>query len=89
MDAHTIGYGGRYEEARRPITNEQLRRIRVKIFNSDRFEMGKLDHIVLAGTETIVGFLGDVSVDLCCPSDEALTRYRVPHTHLRRIFRSV
>lgn len=89
MDAYMEGYGGMYEEARRPLTNEQLRKIRVKIFNSDRFEMGELDHIVLAGTETIVGFLGNGSVDLCCPLNENPTKYRVPHSGLRRIFKSV
>ena len=89
MKVYTEGYGGKYEEARRPLTDEQLRKIRVRIFNSDKFEVGKLSHIVLAGTETIVGFLGIGSVDLCCPLNEDPKKYMEHHSHLRRIFRSV
>ena len=89
MDAHTIGYGGRYEEARRSLTNEQIEQIQAEIFGSGRFKMGKLRHIVLADTGTIVGFLGMNSVDICYPSGEDPTNYEETHSQLKRSFRSV
>lgn len=90
MHAYTEGYGGLYEEVRGSLSDEQLRTIRVQISNSDRFEMGKLSHIVLAGTGgAIVGFLGIRSAELCCPNRGTAELYRTSHEHLRRIFRSV
>ena len=83
------GFGGKYGTARNHLTDQQLFKIIRKIADSDRFEMGELSHIVLKGTETIVGYVGNQDVDLCCPLNVDPRTYGIPYHHLRKIFKSV
>jgi hypothetical protein len=88
MRIDTVGYGGKYEVVRRHVTDIQIRDIVTKISTSDRFEFGELSHVVLRGTDTIVGYVGNDSAELCCPNGKNPEEYRIPHSHLRRIFRA-
>ena len=88
MIIDTTGYGGNYESVRRHLTDRQIRDIVAKISTSGRFEFGELSHVVLRGTDTIMGYVGNDSVELCCPSGKKPEEYRIPHSHLRRIFRA-
>ena len=89
MEVETEGFGGEYGTVRDHLTDQQLLKIIRKIADSDRFEMGELSHIVLAGTETIVGYVGSQSAELCCSPDVDAKTYQIPYHHLKRIFRSV
>ena len=82
------GHGGGYELVRRPLTDKQISDIAAKIQSSQRFNFGELSHVVLSGTDTIIGYVGNDSVELCCPEGENPEKYRTPHSHLRRIFMS-
>jgi len=82
------GFGGKYELVRRPLTDKQIMDIAFKVHASDTFEFGELSHVVLRGTNTIVGYVGNDSVQLCCPEGKKPEIYRIPHSHLRRIFMS-
>lgn len=88
MRIDTEGFGGNYEFVRRQLTDKQIMDIAFKVHASDTFEFGELSHIVLRGTDKIVGYVGSDSVQLCCPKRENPEIYRVPHSHLKRIFRS-
>ena len=81
-----FGYGGKYEVLRNHLTDEQIIGIVKKISSSNRFEFGELSHIVLRGTETIVGYLGNETAELCFPERG---KYNLHHLILKRIFRSV
>lgn len=89
MRTYMSGYGGKYEMVRTHLTDEQITSLAGKVATSEKFEFGDLSHIVLSGTETIVGFIGNDSVELCCPQKESSKKYRTIHQHLRRIFGSV
>ena len=82
------GYGGVYELVRN-LNPYQLMRIASKIQKSEKFDIEELSHIVLRDTGTIVGYIGTETAELCCPSEEEAELYRIPHHHLRKIFRSV
>lgn len=82
------GYGGIYEPVKAGLTNDQMREAIFRITTSERFEFGELSHIVLQGTNTIVGYIGDDSLELCCPEEKDSEIYRIPHKHLRRIFKA-
>lgn len=81
------GFGGQYEVFRENLAASQIRRVFYEIATSKRFELGEQSHIVLKGTEKIVGYIGNESLELCCPSWDNPSLYRVPHKHLKRIFR--
>ena len=83
------GFGGQYEVVRGDLTDMQVIRAAIKIQDSPRFDIGENSHIILRGTNTIVGYLGNETLELCCPSRDSPEIYRVPHKHLRRIFNSV
>ena len=89
MRLDTEGYGGKYELVRIQLIYEQILGITSKIHASQRFEFGENSHVVLRGTKTIVGYVGNDSAQLCCPIGEEPSIYRIPHSHLRRIFGSV
>lgn len=89
MDSYTTGFAGKYESVRDSLTKRQFEIIVSKIANSDRFDFGERHHVVLRDTDIIVGYLGSMSAELCCPEDIDPNLFRVPHSHLRRIFKSV
>ena len=89
MRSQIRGFGGKYESICRRLTNKQLLDIALKVQNSGLFEIGEFSHIVLRGTDTIIGYVGNDSADLCCPEDKKPEIYRIPHSHLRKIFMSV
>ena len=88
MIPYLEGYGGKYEVFRENLTDNQIRRVFFEIVNSDRFDLGEQSHIILRGTDKIVGYIGNDSVELCCPLEEMPELYRVPHKHLKKIFRA-
>jgi len=89
MRSDTEGFGGNYELVRRQLTDKQITDIALKVHVSNIFDFGELSHVVLRGTNTIVGYVGNDSVELCCPEGENPEKYRTPHSHLKRIFKSV
>ena len=89
MRIHLTGYGGNYELIRGQLTDKHIMDIAFMINNSDRFDFGELSHVVLRDTDKIVGYVGCDSAQLCCPNGENPKNYRIPHSHLRRIFMSV
>ena len=88
MRTNLIGYGGLYEPVSERLTDDQIREAFYQISLSDRFDLGDQSHIVLRGTDRIVGYIGNSSLELCCPKGENPERYRIPHKHLRRIFKA-
>jgi len=89
MQTDMVGYGGMYETFRLNLRDDQIREAFFRIMDSKRFELGEQSHIVLRGTDTIVGYIGNSSLELCCSEGRDPEIYRTPHKHLRRIFRSV
>ncbi len=88
MLADGAGFGGQYETYRENLTDDTLLRVAHRISTSKRFEWGGFCHIVLQDTETIIGYVGNNSVELCCPEGKDPALYRIPHKHLKRIFRA-
>ena len=84
-----LGYGGLYEPCRRNLTDNQIRKAVFLVARSNRFDFESQSHIVLEGTGRIVGYIGSSSLELCCPEGENPEKYRIPHKHLGRIFRSI
>ena len=89
MRGYTEGYGGRYETIRWPVTDSQILDAVYLVQTSSKFQIGQNSHVVLKGTDTIVGFLGNDSLELCFQGNKKEEHYRIPCKHLRRIFRSV
>lgn len=83
------GFGGYYRPIRDPLTRDQILKIIIKIEDSQRFTFGEWSHVVLRGTNLIMGYVGNESVHLCCPHGENPNNYQVPHKHLTRIYNSV
>ena len=81
-------FGNRYETVRRNLTDRQVTNAITRILESDRFDVGEYSHIVLKNTDTIVGYIGNETLELYCPENSQPAVYRTPHKHLRRIFRS-
>lgn len=88
MLSEMVGFGGNYCSVRALLIDKQIIDIAFKINNSDRFEFGENSHVVLIGTDTIVGYVGHDTAELCWPEGQDQKRYRTPHSHLRRIFNS-
>lgn len=88
MRSDTEGFGGNYEFVRRQLTDKQIMDIAFKVQTSNIFKFGELSHVVLRGTNKMVGYVGSDSAQLCCPKGENPEKYRTPHSHLRRIFMS-
>lgn len=84
-----VGLGGVYELVRNFLTPHQAISIASKVQKSEKFDIGEFSHIVLGDTDTIVGYIGNESAELCCPNKEETELYRIPHHHLRKIFNSV
>ena len=83
-----VGFGGQYEVYRENLTDDQIRAVVYKIATSERFHIGNNSHILLNEADVIVGYIGSSSVELCCPEGQNPNLYRLPHKHLRRIFRA-
>ena len=84
-DFQTVNFA---ESVRDSLTDGEIQDLSSKVQDSGRFGMvGK--KVVLSKTSTIVGYLGDRVAGLCYPNGEDSENYRVPHKHLRRIFKSV
>lgn len=88
MLTDSVGFGGEYETYRTNLADDQIRKVIYQIFISERFAFGEQSHVVLRGTDKIVGYVGNESLELCCPADENPALYKVPHKHLKRIFRA-
>lgn len=71
------------------LSKSQLEEAASRIKGSDRFEFADSSHVVIKGTERIVGYVGQGALELCCPQDTTSENYRVPHKHLKRLFGSV
>ena len=80
--------GRRYETIRRNLTNGQIMNALIRISDSEKFEIGEFHHIFLKDTNTIVGYIGNESLELYCSERLNSEKYRIPHKNLRRIFRA-
>ena len=89
MELYSRGFGGYYESVQRNLSDRQISTLISKISDSFIFELGELEHIFLRGTNKIVGYVGNDSVELCFPTLTNLDLYKIPHKHLKRIFNSV
>ena len=80
--------GTRYEPLRKNLGNRQIINAVYRIQRSGRFDVGECSHIILKGTDVVVGYVGNESLELFCPKEQEPGTYRTPHKHLRKIFRS-
>ena len=81
-------FGDRYETIRKNLINMNILNAYVRVRKSRMFSTGELSHIVLKGTNTRVGYIGNETLELFCPQGQEPSTYRTPHKHLRRIFRA-
>ncbi len=65
------------------VTPEKMAKILCKINDSKDFEIDELSHIILKGTNTRVGYLGDDTFEIVNPNKREFTEY---HDKLKRIF---
>lgn len=54
-----------------------------EITDSKDFDLNELSHIVLKGTKTLVGYIGDDSLELVNPNKKEFIKY---HNKLKEIF---
>ena len=80
--------GQRYEPLRTNLTDRNIINAAARISESERFEFGEYSHVVLKGTDVVIGYIGNESLELLCPDAAEPIFYRIPHKHLRRIFRA-
>ncbi|MFH1365195.1 MAG: hypothetical protein ABIH28_01260 [archaeon] len=75
-----------------PIVSDQASRIIRFIHNSKKVEIanelpdGRLSHIVIKGTKTPVGYLGNETLEKVNPKDESLKPY---HAFLEEVYRLI
>jgi len=82
-------YVERYEIVRRDLFEWQLCKAVSKIKDSNRFEFGELTYIILKNTRTPIAYIGSETLELCFPKGEKSELFKIPHSHLRRIFNSI
>ena len=83
-----IGYGGKYELIRGNVPDNKIRNTLDRIIGSGRFSFGELSHVVLKDTELIVGYVGNSTLELCCPEEQKPELYKRVYKHLKKIFRA-
>lgn len=72
-----------YQIFRKNVTSGEMAIVSCEIGNSEHFELEEFSHIVLKGTNTQVGYLGDDSLELVNPNKKEFREY---HNRLKEIF---
>ena len=72
-----------YKIFRKNIACEDILTIVCEINDSKDFELDELSHIILKGTNTKVGYIGNDTLELVNPDKKELIEY---HTKLKNIF---
>ncbi len=65
------------------VTPRKMAIVSCEISNSKDFEIDELSHIVLKGTNTRIGYLGDDTFEIVNPNKKEFIEY---HDKLKRIF---
>lgn len=75
-----------YQLIRNVFYPEDVGKVISAVEDSDELEMGELCHVIIKGTNTKVGYIGNETLELVDPNKKDLKQY---HNLLKKIFKSV